>query len=182
MPSMSAESRGTFLTMVFLIGGPAAGTLFRLGALFGFGTTGGASSLPTAAATAAAFTRPAPRPLLFGAALGAEPLPLPSFRARFGGMASSGAGPVVHMIGAGFGRAVLGLIGRALGFARARVGFGGAADGAAASSICNTSAALGLGTAGSGAGRSGVGTGAADGRALARVGALLVRSRGRWDA
>jgi hypothetical protein len=115
--------------------------------------------------------------------LGAEPLPLPSFRARFGGMASSGAGPVVHMIGAGLGRAVLGLIGRALGFARARVGLGGAADGAAVSSICNTSAALGLGTAGSGAGRSGVGTGAADGRALARVGALLVRSRlGRWDA
>jgi hypothetical protein len=122
--------------------------------------------------------------LLFGAAFGAAPLPFPSFRARFGGMASSGAGPVVHMIGAGFGRAVLGLIGRALGFALALVGFAGAADGAAVSSICSTSAIEGFGT-GSGAGRSGVGTraGAADGLALAfaRGGPLLVRSRLGWD-
>jgi hypothetical protein len=108
-------------------------------------------------------------------------LPLPSFRARFGGMASSGAGPVVHMIGAGFGRVVLGLIGRALGFARALVGFAGAADGAV-SSIWSSAAADGFGTTGSGAGRSGVGTGAAgaaDGLALAfaRGGPLLVRSR-----
>jgi hypothetical protein len=177
---MSPASSGTFLTMVFFTGGPAVGTLFRLGALFGFGTAGRSSSLPTAAATAVAFTRPAPRPLLFGAAFGAEPLPLPSFRARFGGMASSGAGPVVHMIGAGFGRAVLGFIGLALGLARALDGFAGAADGAATSSICSSPATDGLGTAGSGAGRSGVGTvgtGAADGRALARGGALLVRSR-----
>ena len=181
MPSMSPASSGTFFTMVFFTGGPAAGTLFRLGALFGFGA-GRSSSLPTAAATAATFTRPAPRPLLFGAAFGPAPLPLPSFRARFGGMASSGAGPVVHMTGAGFGRAVLGLIGRALGFARALVGFAGAADGAAVSSICNTSATEGFGTTGSGAGSSGVGTGAADGLALARGGPLLVRSRlGRWD-
>ena len=182
---MLPSSSGTFLTIVFFTGGPAAGTLLRLGALFGFGTTGGDSSRPTAAATAAAFTRPVPRPLLFGAAFGAEPLPLPSFRARFGGRASSLTGPVVHMTGAGFGRAVLGLIGRALGFARALVGFAGAADGAAVSSICNTSATEGFGTTGSGVGRSGVGTGAAgaaDGLALARGGPLLVRSRlGRWD-
>ena len=183
MPSMSPASSGTFLTMVFFTGGPAAGTLLRLGALFGFGA-GLSSSLPTAAATAAAFTRPAPRPLLFGAAFGAEPLPLPSFRARFGGRASSLIGPVVHMTGAGFGRAVLGLIGRALGFARALVGFAGAADGAAVSSIWSSAAADGFGTTGSGAGRSGLGTGAADGLALAfaRGGPLLVRSRlGRWD-
>jgi hypothetical protein len=119
--------------------------------------------------------------LLFGAAFGTAPapLPLPSFLARFGGMASSGAGPVVHMIGAGFGRAVLGFIGLALGLARALVGFAGAADGAATSSICSSPATDGLGTAGSGVGRSGlgtIGTGAADGRALA-LGALLVRSR-----
>ena len=76
---------------------------------------------------------------------------------------------------------MLGLIGRALGFARALVGFAGAADGAA-SSICNTSAIEGFGITGSGVGRSGVGTGAADGLALARGGPLLVRSRlGRWD-
>ena len=109
---MSPASSGTFLTMVFFTGGPAAGTLFRLGALLGFGTAGGDSSLPTAAATAAGFTRPAPRPLLFGAA---EPFPFPSFRGLFGGRASSLIGPVVHMTGAGLGRAVLGLIGRALG-------------------------------------------------------------------
>jgi hypothetical protein len=85
------------------------------------------------------------------------------------------------MTGAGLGRAVLGLIGRALGFALALVGFAGAADGAAVSSICNTPAMLGFGTTGSGAGRSGVGT--VDGLALARGGPLLVRSRrGRWDA
>ena len=177
---MSPASSGTFLTMVFFTGGPAAGTLFRLGALFGFGTAGFSSSLPTAAATAAAFTLP-PRPLLFGAAFGAafaEPLPLPTppVRARFGGRASSLIGPVVHMIGAGLGRAVLGLIGLALGFALARDGRAGAADGATESSICSTSAIDGLGTAGSGAGRSGVGTGAADGLAFAR-GALLVLSR-----
>jgi hypothetical protein len=81
------------------------------------------------------------------------------------------------MTGAGLGRAVLGLIGLALGFARARDGRAGAADGDAESSICSTPAIDGLGTAGSGAGRSGVGTsGAADGLALAR-GALLVLSR-----
>jgi hypothetical protein len=44
------------------------------------------------------------------------------------------------MIGAGLGRAVLGLIGLALGFALARDGRGGAADGAAESSICSTPA------------------------------------------
>ena len=177
VPSMSPSSSGTFFTMVFFTGGPAAGTLFRLGALFGFGTAGFSSSLPTAAATAAAFTLP-PRPLLFGAAFGAEPLPLPipPVRGRFGGRASSLIGPVVHMIGAGLGRVVLGLIGLALGFARARDGRAGAADGAAESSICSTPAIDGLGTAGSGAGRIGVGTGAADGLAFAR-GALLVLSR-----
>ena len=180
VPSLLPSSSGTFLSMVFLIGGPAAGTLLRRGALLGFGTAGFSSSLPTAAATAAAFTLPPPRPLLFGAAFGAAPLPLPSFRARFGGMASSGAGPVVHMIGAGFGRAVLGFIGLALGLVRALDGFAGAADGAATSSIRSSPATDGLGTAGSGAGRSGVGTvgtGVVDGRALARGGALLVRSR-----
>ena len=177
---MSPSSSGTFFTMVFFTGGPAAGTLFRLGALFGFGTAGFSSSLPTAAATAAAFTLP-PRPLLFGAAFGAAeplPLPIPPVRGRFGGRASSLIGPVVHMIGAGLGRAVLGLIGLALGFALARDGRAGAADGAAESSICSTPAIDGLGTAGSGAGRIGVGTGAADGLAAAFArGALLVLSR-----
>ena len=72
-PSLLPSSNGTFLTIVFFTGGPAAGTLFRLGALFGFGTTGGDSSLPTAAATAAAFTRPAPPPALPAPAL--EPAP-----------------------------------------------------------------------------------------------------------
>ena len=108
----------------------------------GFGTAGGDSSLPTAAATAAAFTL-LPRPLLFGAAF--APTPLPSFRARFG-IASSGAGPVVHMIGAALGRAPLGCIGLALGFARAFVGLAGAADGAATSSIWSSEARVGLGT------------------------------------
>ena len=170
--------------MVFITCGPAAGTLFLRGANFGFGTAGGASSLPTAAATAAAFTRPPPRPLLFGAAFAFAfaaplPLPIPPVRGRFG-MASSGAGPVVHMIGAALGRVRLGCIGTELGRARALDGLGGAADGAA-SSIWSSVAMVGLGTAGSGAGSSGVGTvgtGAAEGRALAFArGALLVRVR-----
>jgi hypothetical protein len=83
------------------------------------------------------------------------------------------------MIGAGLGRAVLGFTGFALGFARALDCFAGAADGATVFSICSSEAIDGLGAAGSGAGRSGVGTGAADGLALAlaRGGVLLVRSR-----
>jgi hypothetical protein len=161
--------------MVFLTGGPAAGTLLRRGALLGFGTAGGDSSLPTAAATAAAFTL-LPRPLLFGAA----PAPLPSFRGRLG-MASSGAGPVVYMIGAALGRAPLGCIGLALGLARALDGLAGAADGAAVSSIWSSPAMVGFGAAGATCGISGAAgaTGAAEGRAfaLARTGALLVRWR-----
>jgi hypothetical protein len=120
--------------------------------------------------------------LLFGAAFGAAPLPLPSFR-RFGGRASSGMAPVVHMTGAALGRVLFDCTGFALGFARALVGLGGAggaADGAGTSSIRSSPAMDGFGGATSGS--SGVGTvgaGAADGLAFALTlgGALLVRGR-----
>jgi hypothetical protein len=83
------------------------------------------------------------------------------------------------MIGTGFGRAVLGFTGLALVFARALDGLAGAADGAAVSSIWSSPAMDGFGAAGATSGSSGVGTGAADGLALAlaRGGALLVRGR-----